>query len=113
MGNRNDIMGENRLMLPKRLILTYLLYFFIAQPFISFVFPDWGRGDRVFQMVEEEETLQKRFVEERVGLEVPSHIYSFRSTLETVLEKSNYFYLNTFYQRVNIEVFNPPPESLV
>ena len=102
--------NHDRLIVWKRLMASYLLFFFLAQPLIGFVYPEWCNGGQVFQLVEEEESGQSRFLEERIGEELPSFdIYCKDLALKDQVDASDYFQAKK-YKEFYSEIPSPPPE---
>jgi hypothetical protein len=97
----------------ERFMLMYLLYFFLVQPVVSYYFPDWGNGGQVFQLAEEEDAGQSRFLEERLADEVvPFEQFLLCANLDLAISSESY-YLQGVYKVITLETPNPPPEELV
>ncbi|WP_157454152.1 hypothetical protein [Crocinitomix catalasitica] len=104
---------DNRLLVCKRLMTTYLLFFFLAMPLIGFVYPEWCNGGQVFQLVEEEDSGQSRFLEERIGEELPSFdIYCKCLSLKDQVNDNDHFQPKK-YKEFYSEIPSPPPELYI
>jgi hypothetical protein len=110
---RFDRLGVNRLLALKRVWVVYLIYFFLAQPIISYVFPDWYNGGQVFQLVEEEDSIQNRILEERICNEPENNFVFLMSNDLCNSTRHLYFYYQGLYKSHKSETPNPPPEQFV
>lgn len=110
MINQKKIKKEKEWLIVKHLFVVYLFYFFLFQPFLGFFISEIG-NPQVFQLVEEEDAGQSRFLEERDCQVISYDFLAHPFTLLYAKQQHLYFYYVSFYKEFKLETPNPPPEG--